>query len=66
MSHCTEEVEVFYVELVNRVTGELIRDVYCGQDYEQAQREKDNMDLIWDDGSTYTSIVSDFVDEDQI
>jgi len=62
----TEEVEVFYVEVINSVTGELISDVYCGQDYTQAQKEKDKLDLIWDDGSTYTSIVSDFVAEDKV
>lgn len=62
----TEQVEVYYVEVVNRATDELITDVYCGQDYEQAQREKDKMDLTWDDGSTYTSIVADFVDEDKV
>lgn len=62
----TEQVEVFYVEVVNRVTDELLSEVYCGQDYELAQREKDKLDLTWDDGSTYTSIVSDFVNEDKV
>lgn len=62
----TEQVEVFYVEVVNRVTDELITDVYCGQDYDQALREKDKLDLTWDDGSTYTLIVSDFVDEESV
>lgn len=61
-----EEVQVWYVEVVNRVTDELITDVYCGPDYELALREKDKLDLTWDDGSTYTTIVSDFVCEEEV
>lgn len=60
---CTEEVEVYYVEVIDRVTQELITDVRCGTDYTQAQMQKDLLDLAWDDGSTYTTIVSDFEEE---
>lgn len=38
----TEQVEVFYVEVVNRVTEELITDVYCGQDYDKLYEKKIN------------------------
>lgn len=61
-----EEVEVFFVEVVNRVTEELITDVYCGTDYQQAIMQKDVLDLAWDDGSTYTCITSDFVLESEV
>lgn len=60
---CTEEVEIYYVEVIDRVTQELITDVRCGTDYTQAQMQKDLLDLAWDDGSTYTTIVSDFEEE---
>lgn len=61
-----EEVEVYYVEVINRVTEELITDVFCGSDYDRALQEKDQLDMVWDDGSTYTVIVSDFIDEGKI
>ena len=62
---CREEIEVYYVELRNRVTNEIIRDVYCGQDYEHALKEKDQYDLT--SGTTqYTIITTDFLSEDMI
>lgn len=62
----SEEIEVFWVEVVDRVTNEIITDVFCGSDEEMAKTQKDRLDLAWDDGSTYTSITSDWMTEDEL
>ena len=59
----TEEIEIFYVEVRSKVTNEIITDVRVGNSYQQAVTEKDALDMVWNDGSTYTAIVSDWEEE---
>lgn len=60
---CTEEIEIFYVEVRSSVTHEVITDVRVGNSYERAVTEKDALDMLWNDGATYTAIVSDWEEE---
>lgn len=62
---CIEEIEIFYVEVRERVGDCIVTDVRVGPDYERAVTEKDKMDMLWDDGSTYTVITSDFEETEE-
>lgn len=61
-----EEQLVYFVEVLDRVNNSIITDVYCGTDEQRATMEKDRLDLVWDDGSTYTTISEEWMTEEEM
>lgn len=52
----TEEIEVFEVQLCDRVSNEVLETFDAGPDYDKAVQQKDEWDLEYNDGTMYTKI----------